>query len=86
MAKKRLTAKEASAKRTKKVRLLFKKNMATHLLVSTGNVTNEASWMRDVHRVGDCLRAAMRGDDSLEEVRIGLHRKYEYLAKQRSKD
>ena len=43
MAKKRLTVKEASAQRTKKVRDLFTNSLSTHFLVHTGSVwVNEA--------------------------------------------
>ena len=83
MAKKRLTVKEASAQRTKKVRDLFTNSLKTHFLVHTGQVTNEASWLYDVHRIGDCLMAAMRGDDSQEEARVAIDRKYKRLEKMR---
>ena len=83
MAKKRLTVKERTAQRTKKARDLFTNSLKTHFLVHTGHVTNEASWLYDVHRVGNCLMAALRGDDSHEETRIALDRKYKRLEKMR---
>ena len=86
MAKKRLTVKERTAQRTKKARDLFRNSLKTHFLVHTGHVTNEASWLYDVHRVGDCLLAALRGDDSHEETRITLDRKYKKLEKIRGSD
>ena len=86
MAKKRLTVKEASRQRTKKVRDLFTNSLKTHFLVHTGHVTNEARWLYDVHRAGDCLLAALRGDDSHEETRITLDRKYKKLEKMRGSD
>ena len=86
MAKKRLTVKEASRQRTKKVRDLFTNSLKTHFLVHTGHVTNEASWLYDVHRASDCLMAGLRGDDSHEETRIALDRKYKKLEKIRGSD
>ena len=57
--------------------------MNTHFLVHTGNIINEAGWLYDVHKVSKCLKAALKGDDSLEETRIALDRKYKRLSKKR---
>lgn len=68
---------------TKKVNKLIRKTMNTHFLVHSGNVINEATWLYDVHKASNCLTAALRGDDSLEETRIALDRKYKRLSKKR---
>ncbi len=67
---------------TKQINGLIQKTMSTHFLVHTGNIINEAGWLYDVHKVSKCLKAALKGDDSLEETRISLDRKYKRLSKQ----
>ena len=66
---------------TKQISGLIQKTMNTHFLVHSGNIINEAGWLYDIHKVSNCLKAALRGDDSLEETRISLDRKYKRLSK-----
>jgi|TARA_R110000765_G_scaffold264887_2_gene364331 hypothetical protein len=65
---------------TKENHGLLKKTLSTHFLVHTGNIISEASWLYDIHTVSICLRAALKGDDDLEDTRLALDRKYKKLA------
>lgn len=66
---------------TEKFHELLKKTLSTHFLVHTGNIISESSWLYDIHTVSICLKAALKGDDDLEESRLALDRKYKKLAK-----
>ena len=79
MSKKRLTTKERTQQRTKKVRDLFTNSLDTHLRVMTGTITKESTWLDDVCRVGKVLKASLNGDDSMEDSRLALDSKYRYF-------
>ena len=79
MAKKRLTAKEASAQRTKAVRALFNKAILAQQKVITGSICSQMRWMDDIERANECVQRAMKGDLEIEEEIDILIRRYDFL-------
>jgi hypothetical protein len=85
MAKKRLTAKEASAQRTKAVRALFNKAILAQQKVITGSISSQMRWMDDIERVNECVLRAMKGDLEVEEEVDILIRRYDFLERNSAK-
>ena len=61
---------------------LLRRSLDTHMSVMTGAISKESSWLYDVYRANSFLKAALIGDDSMEDDRLALDRKYKSKEKE----
>ena len=61
---------------------LLRRSLDAHMSVVTGTIANESSWLYDVGRANDFLKAALAGDNSMEDDRLALGLKYKSKTKE----